>query len=94
VPRCCVLAPLGPLATRRLGAAGGSRGDGVAPRPRRVAARGVCPREPWPSTAAQLDDPAVMLARAARARAGDVAADRRRAVTFSLRLDVVGPRDA
>ena len=47
----------------------------------RMAARCICPRELRLPTAAQLDDPAVMLA-AARALAGDAAADRQRAVTF------------
>ena len=67
-----------PLATRRLGATGPAR---QWRRPAPAWRRGVCPREPRPPTAAQLDDPAFMLA-GARSRAGDAAADWRRAVTF------------
>ena len=57
----------------------GARAAMASPRAR-VAERCVCPRGPRPSTAAELDDPAFMLA-GARSRAGDAAADRRRAIT-------------
>ena len=57
----------------------GAREAMASPRAR-VAERCVCPRGPRPSTAAELDDPAFMLA-GARSRAGDAAADRRRAIT-------------